>query len=51
MRSINSPFGQLLEAMGADVDAPPPRLTRAALRDPDPNQEWMTKRIQMTIKR
>ena len=48
-RSISSPFGKLLEAIGGDADISP-QLTRAAVYEPDPNAEWVTKQIQLTIK-
>lgn len=48
-RSISNSFGKLLEAVGGDVDAVP-QLTRAAVYEPDPSAEWVTKQIQMTVK-
>lgn len=48
-RSINTPFGKLLEAVGEDIDVPP-QLTRAAIYEPDPDAEWVTKQIQITVK-
>ncbi|GAB1544815.1 hypothetical protein NUACC21_74910 [Scytonema sp. NUACC21] len=45
-----SPFGKLLAAIGEDADVSP-QLTRAAVYEPDPNAEWVTKQIQFTIKR
>lgn len=48
-RSISNSFGKLLEAIGEDVDGSP-QLTRAAIYEPDPNAEWVTKQIQITIK-
>lgn len=44
----SSPFGKLLEAIGEDADVSP-QLTRAAVYEPDPNAEWLTKQIQFTI--
>ena len=49
-RSIGSLFDKLLEAVGEDADASP-SLTRAAVYDPDPNAEWVTKQIQITVRR
>jgi hypothetical protein len=48
-RSISNSFGKLLEAVGEDTDAAP-QLTRAAVYEPDPSAEWVTKQIQMTVK-
>ncbi|HEY9664246.1 MAG TPA: caspase family protein, partial [Allocoleopsis sp.] len=48
-RSISNSFGKLLEAVGEDVGISP-QLTRAAVYEPDPNAEWVTKQIQMTVK-
>lgn len=48
-RSLGSPLSNLLEAIGGDI-ANQPTLTRAAVRVPDPNQEWVTKQIQITVK-
>ncbi len=44
-----SPFGKLLAAIGEDADVSP-QLTRAAVYEPDPNAEWVTKQIQFIIK-
>ncbi|MBN4005429.1 caspase family protein [Nostoc sp. LPT] len=44
-----SPLNQLLSQVGADVDKPP-TLTRASY-DPDPNAEWLTQSILLTVKR
>lgn len=49
MRRINTTFGKLLTAVGEDIDGSP-ELTRAAIYDPDPNAEWMTKQMQITVK-
>ncbi len=49
-RSIMSPFGQLIDAMGAEESKDASKLTRAAIRIPDPTQEWTTKDIKLTIK-
>jgi hypothetical protein len=43
-----SPLSKLLSTIGADVDNPP-SLTRAAY-DPDPNAEWLTRSILLTVK-
>ena len=43
----SSPLAQLLSAIGADKANPPP-ATRAAY-EPDPNEEWLTKSILLTI--
>jgi len=48
-RSISNSFGKLLEAVGEDIDVSP-QLTRAAVYEPDPSAEWVTKQIQMTVK-
>lgn len=50
MRSSNSAFGTLLAAVGEDPDRAP-SLTRAATYEPDPDADWATKQIQLTIKR
>jgi WD40 repeat protein len=42
-----SPLNQLLSQVGADVDKPP-TLTRA-FYDPDPNAEWLTRSIVITV--
>ena len=42
-----SPLAQLLSAIGSDKDNPPP-ATRASY-EPDPNEEWLTKSILLTI--
>jgi Caspase domain len=44
------PLGQLLAAVGADVDEPPFRM-KAAVPIFDPSQEWTTKEIQITLTR
>ena len=43
----SSPLAQLLSAIGADKANPPP-ATRASY-EPDPNEEWLTKSILLTI--
>lgn len=48
-RSISNSFGKLLEAVGEDTDVSP-QLTRAVIYEPDPNAEWVTKQIQITVK-
>jgi hypothetical protein len=48
-RSLSSAFGKLLEAVGEDVDGAP-SLTRAAVYEPDPNADWATKQIVITVK-
>ena len=48
-RGIHSPFGQLIEAMGTEESNDTSKLTRAAIRIPDPTQEWATKEIKITI--
>jgi Caspase domain len=47
-RSLSGAFGKLLEAVGEDP-AVAPTLTRAAVYEPDPNADWVTKQIQITI--
>jgi len=46
----DNPLGQLLAAVGADVDRHP-ELTRAAVPIFDPSQEWTTKDIKITLTR
>ena len=46
----DNPLGQLLAAVGADVDRPP-ELTRAAVPIFDPSQEWTTKDLKITLTR
>ncbi len=46
-RSGISPLNKLLSTIGADLDNPP-ELTRASY-DPDPNAEWLTKSITVTV--
>lgn len=48
-RSISNAFGKLLEAVGEDANVSP-QLTRAAIYEPDPNAEWVTKQIQIMVK-
>lgn len=47
-RGVSSAFGKLLEAIGEDADVAP-QITRAAVYEPDPNAEWVTKQIQIAI--
>lgn len=47
-RGSQSAFGKLLEAIGEDPNVSP-SLNRAAVYEPDPNGEWVTKQIQITI--
>jgi hypothetical protein len=47
-RGIQSAFGKLLEAVGEDPNVSP-SLNRAAVYEPDPQAEWVTKQIQITI--
>jgi hypothetical protein len=49
-RGVKSAFGKLLEAVGGDPDIPP-SLTRAAVYEPDPNAEWVTKQVQIVVER
>ena len=44
-----SPLNNLLATIGADVDNPP-TITRAMMYEPDPNAEWVTKEIKITVK-
>jgi hypothetical protein len=44
-----SPLSRLLSTIGADVDNPPP--LKRAYYDPDPNAEWLTQSILLTVKR
>ena len=46
----DNPLGQLLAAVGADIDRPPD-LTRAAVPIFDPSQEWTTQEIKITLTR
>jgi Caspase domain len=43
-----SPLSKLLSTIGANIDKPP-QLTRAVY-DPDPNAEWLTRSILLTVK-
>ena len=43
-----SPLNELLTAIGNDVDNPPDR-TRAFVYEPDPEAEWATQEIQITV--
>ena len=47
-RGIQSTFGKLLEAGGEDPNVPP-FLKRGFVYNPDPNAEWVTKQIVITI--
>ncbi|MEG4805387.1 caspase family protein [Microcoleus sp. ARI1-B5] len=47
-RGSQSAFGKLLEAIGEDPNISP-SLNRAAVYEPDPKAEWVTKQIQITI--
>ena len=47
-RGSQSAFGKLLEAVGEDPNVSP-SLNRAAVYEPDPQAEWVTKQIQITI--
>lgn len=49
-RGIKSSFGKLLEAVGGDPNDLP-SLTRAAVYEPDPNAEWVTKQVQIVVER
>lgn len=49
-RGIKSALGNLLEAIGGDAESKP-AMTRAAVRVSDPNQEWVTKQVTVTITR
>ncbi|MBW4537812.1 MAG: caspase family protein [Myxacorys chilensis ATA2-1-KO14] len=49
-RGIKSALGNLLEAIGGDADSKP-AMTRAAVRVSDPNQEWVTKQVVVTVTR
>ena len=44
-----SPLNNLLAIVGADVDNPP-TVTRAMMYEPDPNAEWVTKEIKITVR-
>jgi hypothetical protein len=43
-----SPLAKLLSTIGANIDTPP--LITRAVYDPDPNVEWLTKSILLTVK-
>jgi Caspase domain len=45
-----NPLNALLATVGADLENAP-TVTRAMVCDPDPNAEWVTKQIQLTIDR
>jgi len=47
-QSVN-PLNQVLTAIGADVDHPP-ALTRAMVYESDPEAEWVTKEIVITVR-
>jgi Caspase domain len=42
-----SPLAKLLSTIGANIDTPP--LITRAVYDPDPNAEWLTKSILLTV--
>ncbi len=44
-----SPLSKLLSTIGANIDTPPP--FRSAVYDPDPNAEWLTRSILLTVKK
>lgn len=44
-----SPLNNLLTAIGSDPDNPPEK-TRAMVYDPEPDAEWATQEIQITVK-
>ena len=44
-----SPLNNLLAIIGADVDNPP-TVTRAMMYEPEPNAEWVTKEIKITVR-
>ena len=44
-----NPLNDLLSTIGADIDEPPV-ITRKAKVKPDPNADWATKEIQITVK-
>ena len=46
-QTIN-PFNNLLSAIGSDVNNPP-QITRAFVYEPDPEAEWSTQQIQITV--
>jgi len=46
-QSVN-PLNNLLTAIGSDVDNPP-TLTRAMVYESDPEAEWVTKEIVITV--
>ena len=45
-----NPLNDLLSNIGADIDEPPV-ITRKAKVKPDPNADWATQEIQLTVKR
>lgn len=48
-KTIN-PLNELLTAIGSDPDNPPEKAkSRAMVYDPDPNAEWATQEIQITV--
>jgi hypothetical protein len=47
-QSVN-PLNSLLTAIGGDVDNPP-TLTRAMVYESDPEAEWVTKEIIITVR-
>ena len=46
----SNPLNQLLSTIGADLDDPPEQ-TRKFIPDPDPDAEWLTKSISLTVQR
>ena len=44
-----NPLNHLLSQIGADIDNPPDK-TRTLLYEPDPDAEWMTQQIQITVR-
>jgi Caspase domain len=44
----HSPLSKLLSTIGANIDNPP--LVTRAVYDPDPNAEWLTQSILLTVK-
>ena len=47
-RAIN-PLNNLLTAIGSDLNCPPEK-TRAFVYEPEPEAEWLTKEISISIK-
>lgn len=48
-RGAINPLNQLLTTIGSDLDNPPDK-TRAMVYEPEPDAEWATKEIQITVK-